>query len=213
MKHSIDERRLQRVIDNECGPEERQEFLATLDKTPDGWKTLACGFLENQLFADALGAKPGEPFLLGHQTTGKPAPVKLSRGWFHHPVVSVALTACLAFLFGVLVARPFNSDRSNAIAASEPTDSGSAIAASGQLTALPPRLTLRSEGQKPVSIPVVNNVSDFVSGIQSLRQPESQWPEQLPATPRGSLKFYKIRSGDEIFLVPVSDRIPEHSFH
>ncbi len=49
-----DELQIQRCLDNELSPEETRRLLLRLNELPDGWKTLACGFLEERAFSHAV---------------------------------------------------------------------------------------------------------------------------------------------------------------
>ena len=48
-----DDRLIQRCVDNELTTAERHELMKRLDQIPEGWKQLACTYLEEQLFASA----------------------------------------------------------------------------------------------------------------------------------------------------------------
>ncbi len=100
---------IQRCIDNELSASERRELLSKLDAMPGGWKSLACGFVEDQLFAVAA--------------TGDSAPVGTSAGaikpmpqkghWFNHTLTSLVLSVCVAFLAGILIRGGLNSNDSS----------------------------------------------------------------------------------------------------
>jgi hypothetical protein len=51
----IDEIRLQRLVDGALNDEERREFLAGLDSTPELWREVALAFVEDQIFCSELG--------------------------------------------------------------------------------------------------------------------------------------------------------------
>lgn len=50
----FDERLIQRCLDDELTSKETRQLLSRLDSVPDGWKTLACGFVEERLFKKAI---------------------------------------------------------------------------------------------------------------------------------------------------------------
>ncbi|MEZ6042860.1 MAG: hypothetical protein R3C20_20355 [Planctomycetaceae bacterium] len=54
-------RMIQRCVDDELTSAETREMMSRLESVPQGWKTLACGFLEDRLFQHAIrGRKPPE---------------------------------------------------------------------------------------------------------------------------------------------------------
>jgi hypothetical protein len=56
----IEQSDLDRLVDDALGPEERSTLLARLERTPDGWRRVACAFLEAQAWRAALGAMAAE---------------------------------------------------------------------------------------------------------------------------------------------------------
>ena len=53
---------IQRLIDGRLTEQERTEFLQNLDQErPDQWRTIALGFIEEQLFQKALGNESAPP--------------------------------------------------------------------------------------------------------------------------------------------------------
>jgi hypothetical protein len=57
----IDERFLDRLVDNELDAADRHELLVTLDESPDGWRRCALAFLEAQAWRNDLRGAVGEP--------------------------------------------------------------------------------------------------------------------------------------------------------
>ena len=51
-----DELRIQKCVDNELSSQETSQLLRRLDSLTDGWKTLACGLLEDRRIRSALPA-------------------------------------------------------------------------------------------------------------------------------------------------------------
>ena len=51
---SADELLIQRCLDNELSPASTRQLMSRLDMVTDGWKTLACGFLEERLYKHAI---------------------------------------------------------------------------------------------------------------------------------------------------------------
>ncbi len=54
LNKTCDERQIQRCLDNELSPDETRLLLLQLNELPEGWKILACGFLEERSFANAV---------------------------------------------------------------------------------------------------------------------------------------------------------------
>ena len=108
--NEIDETLIQRCIDNELSAGERRQLLTRLDAVSDGWKSLACGFIEEQLFADAVISET--PAIVPTTTNAPTA----SRHWFGHPVTSLVLSIGVAFLAGVLVHGEFGGASAVSIA-------------------------------------------------------------------------------------------------
>jgi ElaB/YqjD/DUF883 family membrane-anchored ribosome-binding protein len=113
----IDERLIQRCVDNELSAPEREELLRQLEQDSDGWQLLACTYMEEQLFAAAVVASDShEAQRIAHATQ---PPTARPRHWFYHPLMSVALSASVAFLLGVLISREveWNAEQQAALAA------------------------------------------------------------------------------------------------
>ncbi len=94
---------MQRAIDRELSSPQRRELLDALNDHPDGWKQLSCAFLEEQLVgsgvrgAATMAASMDEP-----AATVTPAS-RQSAFWYQHPVLSTAVTICLAFVLGLAI--------------------------------------------------------------------------------------------------------------
>lgn len=122
-----DELKIQKCVDNELSSQETSELLRRLDSLTDGWKTLACGLLEDRRIRSALSlakpstAQPGatRPELAqsaSHTTEGRKTLVSsgtddlrvikvndVVRHWWSHPVTSLTLCAAIAFVGGLLI--------------------------------------------------------------------------------------------------------------
>lgn len=92
----------QKCVDGELSNEEREQLLDWLEQNPSEWKDLACCYMEDQLFGQAVVS---EPVPVRSSVRPVPQPPKNSRWrlWFAHPVTSVALCLCVAFLSGMLI--------------------------------------------------------------------------------------------------------------
>jgi hypothetical protein len=58
--YSLDPSRLDRLVDGELEPLQRQEVIRQLDESPDGWRRCALTFLEAQAFREAFGEMASE---------------------------------------------------------------------------------------------------------------------------------------------------------
>jgi hypothetical protein len=108
-----DERLIQRCVDEELSVAQTYELLQRLDSLECGWKTLACGLLEDRRLRRSLRA-PGlnEDSRLTPNAAGPEAlPVVHSqsraravvRHWWSHPLTSLTLCAAIAFVGGMLI--------------------------------------------------------------------------------------------------------------
>lgn len=107
-KNCVDEQLIQRCVDSELTTDQRRLLLQQLDNAPEDWKTLACTYMEEQLFAAAVVDSD-------ERTAARLVPAAEQsaggkRHWFYHPLTSVALSACAAFLLGLLVNGQINAD-------------------------------------------------------------------------------------------------------
>lgn len=101
----ISDRRLellmQRAADGELTPAQRHELMDAAETQPDGWKQLACTFLEEQLVRQNFQQNP-KTADVPEETVVQP--LKKSEGfWYRHPALSTAVTICLAFVLGLAV--------------------------------------------------------------------------------------------------------------
>jgi hypothetical protein len=94
---------MQRAVDRELAPAQRRELLEILNQQPEGWKQLGCAFLEEQLVgtgvrgAATLKASNTEP-----DSTVTPSG-RQTAFWYQHPILSTAVTICLAFALGLAI--------------------------------------------------------------------------------------------------------------
>jgi len=94
------ERLMQRAADGELSTEQRHELMEAVEQQQDGWKQLACTFLEEQLVGQTIRQAPPA-------TVSVVQPVRRPTGfWYHHPALSSAVTICFAFVLGLAV--PWN---------------------------------------------------------------------------------------------------------
>lgn len=93
---------MQRAVDGELTPTQRHELLECVADQPEGWKFLACAFLEEQLVAGGVRrSAAAEPMQTEDDVV---QPLKTPKGfWYRHPVISTAVTLCLSFVLGLSV--------------------------------------------------------------------------------------------------------------
>jgi hypothetical protein len=117
---------IQRCVDNELSPGDTRQLLRQLDSITDGWKSLACGLLEDRQLRLSLGPASQSPVAADitslapvaamlpairpgdSMTFQTPAGVRHTstarlRHWWNHPVTSLSLCAAIAFVGGMLV--------------------------------------------------------------------------------------------------------------
>ncbi|MCP4169252.1 MAG: hypothetical protein GY758_00585 [Fuerstiella sp.] len=197
-----DERLLQRCIDGEISAEQRAELIRQLDAAPERWKALACSYMEDQLIAGGIRhsvaavQEPREPQLL--RRNEKPH-------WFHHPLMSVALSACVAFLGGVLISREIssggNAGAGNVVSGAS---SGNSVADPGTVAAdlvSEPDYSLRLEADGTISreLPVFDDATRFMSEFERYRQQmkESLRDDHRVLDSRGSrIQLIQLRMDD-----------------
>lgn len=127
-----DELKIQKCVDNELSSQETSELLRRLDSLTDGWKTLACGLLEERRIRSVLSpsktvapqrlvnpspqtpssvttppslrTEDGKPLI--SKPAHEPRVIKVNdvvRHWWSHPVTSLSLCAAIAFVGGLLI--------------------------------------------------------------------------------------------------------------
>lgn len=158
---------IQRCVDDELTPAETRELLAELDTMSDGWKSLACGLLEDRVLRstlhDALSdvADPDVSAATSGSASSTASPAdagtegttvrragqvefrnRWHTGWFSHPLTSMTLCAAIAFVSGLLIPKPADSlsARRSVAAPTAPAASGGS---SG--TALPRTITAQHD--------------------------------------------------------------------
>ncbi|MFN9038073.1 MAG: hypothetical protein ACK5YO_17360, partial [Planctomyces sp.] len=111
-----DELLIQRCVDDELSGEQLRELLGRLDGITGGWRSLACGFLEDRCLRKALAAGrsavsaaavSSPPVAAGTdedrwESGGGRGAVSVGKVW-RHPLTSLALCAAIAFVGGLLI--------------------------------------------------------------------------------------------------------------
>ena len=216
MNKQPDERLIQRVIDNECSAAERQTLMQQLDESPEGWKTLACGFLEDQLFASAAVA-PGI-----HPPAAQPAPqVKRAprMAWLSHPMTTRILTASVMFLVGFLVSRQATSEAtapsSEVQAALRPPYAESDEAMDvPNATYASNRMLVKAGNQEPQELDVYDNPLQFISALEQMRaQGQRLGVQNMPHAKSRIRYLHHVTDDGQLILVPVSEVQFEYHIH
>lgn len=148
----IDERLIQRCVDNELSAAERSELLRQLEHDSAGWQLLACTYMEEQLFAAAVVASENhEARQFAHAAA---TPTTRPRHWFYHPLMSVALSACVAFLLGVLISREveWNAEQQAALAAADVSTPAVSAAAMASPAASGPAVAAEASRDRSPSV-------------------------------------------------------------
>ena len=176
------QRRIQRCIDDELSLRETRELLFQLDSVSDGWKTLACGLLEDRNFHRAMtttsglqqaairSSRPDSSVAAGGVESFRGPLREIARRTWSHPLVSLTLCAAIAFVSGLLIPDWTRSGVSARIAAQarpviSPADSSRDQSYFLEL----------QPGQRPVEVPVVSEVRD-------LRNLDPDHPLRNPST-------------------------------
>lgn len=206
---------IQKCVDDEVTTGERRELMARLDEIPDGWKTLACSYMEDQLFSQAIRhevlSDSDIPPLLS-EAAKKPH-------WFYHPIMSLALSAGIAFLGGILISQQlFDRDPVAAVADRGNPEPSHDIAAgnTGTRSATRPatlpsapdsgiyRVRLESEGRPPRDLPVFS-VKDYASRSGKYWQQIGE-SQVIPATDDLGSKIMYMRFSTpdgQRYVIPV----------
>lgn len=104
-----DEILIQKCVDAELSENEEQRLVARLDQVDNGWKQLACGFLEDRALRGLFGNPEADVF---EEPVERPAPPmpssplrkqQILASWWSHPIVTVGLCLALAFTAGQLI--------------------------------------------------------------------------------------------------------------
>ena len=208
-----DEILIQRCVDGELNRDERRELLARMDELPEGWKTLACTFMEEQLFADAanesLNAATPRPFASGSDSSSGQ-----KQSWLSSPVTTLVLSLCVAFLGGLLVSGQLGKDgHSSEIAQSEPPESSSGnLESSGNpsrsvttVANAPYAMRVEPVGADPVELPIYRDTDAFLKQFEEFHRNRIRSPRESQRTlDDGDVEFIRISTGDgRVILLPV----------
>lgn len=181
-----DELNIQKCVDDELSSKELSALLRRLDSINDGWKSLACGLLEDRRICAALDSRTlqqmttqfelpqavpdqlntahnGEQKSTTFRSGDAPRIVKVNdvvRHWWSHPVTSLTLCAAIAFVGGLLIP-DFNGNRTGKNAL---TGTGTSTRSNQYPLAADVTQQYRVElqpGGRSVEIPVVTNLNEL----------------------------------------------------
>ena len=213
-----DELLLQRCVDGEISAEQRAELIQRLDANPDRWKVLACSFMEDQLVASGVAHSVAN----GRADSPDPQlPRKKEKPhWFHHPLMSVTLSVCVAFLGGVLVSREMStgvgSQQANVTpAASTPAASTQASQSDkhdvpAALVAAQPdyHMRLEADGESTRDLPVYSDATRFASEYGRFLQQLQDDARLLDSNPDSRIQWIQLRLDDGRTIMIPFEEIP-----
>lgn len=219
-----DELLIQRCVDDELSSSETQALLKRLDQLDEGWKTLACGLLEDRglrkMLNPANGSASGAPNSMaarssGLQTVQTPVPGpsaaplprvsgerarEVVRHWWSHPVTSLTLCAAIAFVGGMLIPDFTPDQRPTASNQSASGSFGPGFARAQTASNGPQSYQFQMPGANPVEIPVYSGLNDLLESDR--RHPLFSQPEDSPEP----IRWIVVPAGEnKSMLVPVSE--------
>ena len=206
--NDIDENLIQRCIDNELSAEERRALLSRLDETPGGWKSLACGFIEDQLFADAAINEAQQPASATTLTSPVPTP---ARHWFSHPVTSLILSVSVAFLAGVLVHSEHAASESMNVADSDRSAAGRSDAATSTVSRSESpspdsdiKVRLVGDGEQSQELPFFE-ADDYPSKSGQAWERIAEYIEERKNGGKRRSRMIMLKIGGQTYIIPVEE--------
>ena len=95
---------IQRAVDGELTPAQRHELIDSVADQPEGWKHLACAFLEEQLIAGEVRQSANAAAVQTKEDDDVVQPLRTPKGfWYRHPALSTVVTLCVAFVLGLSI--------------------------------------------------------------------------------------------------------------
>lgn len=188
-----DELLIQRCVDDELSSDQTRVLMERLDMVTGGWKTLACGFLEDRYLRRAVSggratvaAAELQPVsaakvALGAERREAVMPLKGSmpgKIW-RHPLTSLALCAAIAFVGGLLIPdRVFSNagavvaGRMSGTSVSDGVDAG--------------RMELQMRGKPSVRVPIYTDPEEWAkNGGREFWAPDSDTQYVIIPTSNG----------------------------
>ncbi|MBL8811324.1 MAG: hypothetical protein JNM43_14200 [Planctomycetaceae bacterium] len=219
-----DELLIQRCVDDELSSSETQALLKRLDQLDGGWKTLACGLLEDRglrkmlspqsvaasatlnpvtasssLVQNVQNSVPASTATPMPRVSGERAR-EVVRHWWSHPVTSLTLCAAIAFVGGMLIPDFTPDQRPMASNAPGPGSFNPGFPRAQTASNGPQSYQFQMPGANPVQIPVYSGVNDLL---------ESDRRHPLFAEPENSqepIRWIVVPAGEnKSMLVPVSE--------
>ncbi len=153
-----DEHLIQKCVDAELTRQEQLQLIERLQHVDNGWKQLACGFLEDRALREMLADPDQLQQTVPAQnsvTATRPAPAALQQGtsrgipaWWSHPIVTLGLCLALAFTGGQLMSGSSSGDSWFAdLLGSQPDHPADD---------LPRAVTVNVPGRDPFTVPIVS---------------------------------------------------------
>ncbi|MFM7163693.1 MAG: hypothetical protein ACKO3T_00505 [Planctomycetaceae bacterium] len=163
-----DELLIQRCVDDELSSEQTRVLLERLDTMTGGWKTLACGFLEDRYLRSAVSggcvvaataeAKPAQAARVTSGVvcdgSGGPRSGSIQGRIWRHPLTSLALCAAIAFVGGLLIPDGVFSGTGAAVAGRMSGTSVSDGLDGG-------RMELQMRGKPSVRVPIYSDPAEW----------------------------------------------------
>ncbi|MFM7056155.1 MAG: hypothetical protein ACKO2P_04450 [Planctomycetota bacterium] len=102
---------IQRCVDGELSASDTRLLLQQLDSIHNGWKSLACGLLEDRHLRHSFSTHsptvapviPPDSPAIPPRLAPQPLSATRLRQWWNHPLTSLSLCAAIAFVGGLLV--------------------------------------------------------------------------------------------------------------
>lgn len=160
-----DQHLIQKCVDAELTSQEQLQLIERLQHVDNGWKQLACGFLEDRALREMLAdpdrlqqVSPAENLGTTRRSTDgntvRPAHTvtqpRTSKGiptWWSHPLVTVGLCIALAFTGGQLMSGSNSGDHWFDLLGSQPEQAADD---------LPRAVTVNVPGRDPFTVPIVS---------------------------------------------------------
>jgi hypothetical protein len=220
----IDDEQFDLLVDGELPESERRRLLASLDKTPGGWRRCALAFLEGQSWKKELGRMASERL-----NEPPSAPARRPRSGFGgrlHTLLAMAACFLLAFVLGLALRDAWRTgpaagpEQNDFVAAGAPND---APAAPSPDEAVAPESALAESSPVPATSSPWQTVTLAVDGgpdgetefihipAREWRSGDDPWRESMnTAVPRGLLEFlnrrgFRFQQDRRLVPVPLKD--------
>jgi anti-sigma factor RsiW len=216
MTHILDELTLQRCIDGELSEAEQQALLRQLERNPAGWREVALGFMEHQLWSSAGHAwvhDPTAPQVLSREVT----PARTHADWLRNTALmaSTLLAIGLGYVGG---SRSFWSSPSTSPVVQGSSHSGPSLGAATAMVSHQNDQSLAPELIEPPSA-ASNSAVVPTYDAELLRQYGDRLMPRLSVEDRQHLKDqgYQIREEPSYYTVPIDNNrrlvVPVNTVH